>query len=57
LSTAALDGVEHDVHWLQGVPLTENERLFLVDRGFDALSERLASADAAYYDLERDSVV
>jgi hypothetical protein len=57
LSTAHVDGVEHDVHWLQGVPLTERERVFLVESGFDALSDRLEAADAPYFDLGRASVV
>jgi len=57
LSTVHLEGLEHDVHWLQGVPLTERERAFLVDSGFDALSGRLEAAAAPYYDLSRQSVV
>lgn len=57
LSTVQLEGLAHDVHWLQGVPLTENERAFLVDSGFDALSGRLEAAAAPYYDLFRQSVV
>jgi hypothetical protein len=57
LSTAHVDGVEHDVHWLQGVPLTESERTFLVDAGFDALSGLLEAAAVPYYDLSRHSVV
>jgi hypothetical protein len=57
LSTVHLDGLERDVHWLQGVPLTENERAFLLDAGFDALSGRLEAADAPYYDFFRQSVV
>jgi hypothetical protein len=57
LSTVHLEGVEHDVHWLQGVPLTEQERAFLSDSGFDALSARLEAADAPYYDVMRQSVV
>ena len=57
LSTVQLEGVECDVHWLQGVPLTESERAFLVDSGFDTLSERLEAADAPYYDIMRQSVV
>lgn len=56
LSTAALPGVDHDVHWLQGVPLTEPERVLLMNRGFDALSQRLEAAGATYYDLWRQSV-
>ncbi len=57
LSTVHLEGVGYDVHWLQGVPLTEQERAFLNDSGFDALSERLEAADAPYFDLMRQSVV
>jgi len=57
LSTVHLDGLEHDVHWLQGVPLTERERAFMVDSGFDALSDRLEAAAAPYHDLSRQSVV
>ena len=57
LSTVSLEGVEYDVHWLQGVPLTEQERAFLNESGFDALSERLEAADAPYYDVMRQSVV
>lgn len=57
LSTVTLEGVEFDLHWLHGVPITEQERLFLVANGFDALSARLEAADASYYDLYRESVV
>lgn len=57
LSSVQLEGLEDDVHWLQGVPLTESERAFLVDSGFDTLSERLEAADAPYYDIMRQSVV
>lgn len=57
LSSVQLESLEDDVHWLQGVPLTESERAFLVDSGFDTLSERLEAADAPYYDIMRQSVV
>lgn len=57
LSTVpALDGLDFDTHPLQGVPLSEAERDFLLENGVDALTERLESASAAHFDLNRESV-
>lgn len=57
LSTVSLEGVAGDIHWLQGVPLTDREVDFLKSEGYDALAARLESRDAPYYDLERLSTV
>lgn len=46
-----------DVHWLLGIAVSEDERRFLIDRGYDALEQRFADVDLDYWDLERDSVV
>lgn len=45
-----------DVHWLQGVPLHESERRFLVEHGLDALEDRWAAAGIEFYDVGRDPV-
>jgi hypothetical protein len=57
LSTVSLEGVAEDIHWLQGVPLTDGEADFLNREGYEALTARLESHDAPYYDLERQSTV
>lgn len=57
LSTAHVDGVAHDVHWLQAVPLSDREVECLRTEGYDALSAKLEAGDAAYYDLSRPSTV
>lgn len=56
LSTIRVDGMDENVHVLQGVPLTEPERALLHEHGFDALSSRLESAEAQHFDLYRESV-
>lgn len=53
LSTVRVDGISEDVHVLQGVPLADSERDFLGANGFDALEERLDSAQVAHYDFDR----
>ena len=57
LSTVTLDGIALDIHWLQGVPLTDREVDFLRSDGYDAMSARLESQDAEYFDLGRPSTV
>lgn len=53
LSTVGVDGLEHDCHVLQAVPLADSERNFLSVNGFEALEERLSSAGVAHYDFYR----
>lgn len=45
------------VHWLLAIPISEAERSFLVDRGYDVLEALLAEHEAEYFDLERESLV
>jgi hypothetical protein len=56
LGTVTVDGVDHDVHALQGVPLSDGEHDLLLRRGFDVLESRLASANVAHFDFHRASV-
>jgi len=44
-------------HWLLAVPISEVERLFLVDHGFDKFEKLLEDRDVRYFDLSRDSLV
>lgn len=46
-----------DVHWLLGVPISEQERLFLLEHGYDALERRFVDAGLDYWRLDRESVV
>lgn len=55
-STVKIDGGP-DVHWLLGVPISEEERRFLLDHGYEALEQRFVDADLDYWDLTRGSVV
>ena len=57
LGTVGLDGIAAEIHWLQGVPLSDREAHFLRDEGYDGLSARLESEDAQYFDLMRTSTV
>ncbi len=45
------------VHWLVAVPISERERQYLLESGYDALERKLAKASAEFIDLERGSVV
>lgn len=45
------------VHWLLAVPITEGERHFLEDQGYEALAEKLDAEQVNYLDLRRPSVV
>jgi antitoxin YqcF len=56
LGTVEVPDLSADVHVLQGVPITEAEREFVLREGFDALSDALVSADAEHFDLQRASV-
>jgi hypothetical protein len=44
-------------HWLLAVPISEEERRFLVAEGYDALEKRFADAELEYFNLERPSLV
>lgn len=55
-----LDAVEVDgtrVHWLMGVPVSEAERVWLDEHGFDAFVDLLDEKKVNYSDLQRPSVV
>ena len=56
LSTVQIDGLGA-VHWLMGVPISEDERGLLLERGFDTLDARLNEANVEYYDFWRPSSV
>jgi hypothetical protein len=55
-----LGGVEPEggpsVHWLHAVPISESERRFVLDHGFDALEDRFAEAEMEYWNLDRPSL-
>jgi hypothetical protein len=57
LGTVTLEGIAQDIHWLQGVPLSDREVDFLRVEGYDRLSARLEAEDAQYFDLTRSSTV
>jgi hypothetical protein len=44
-------------HWLLAVPISESERSFLLDRGFDAFEDRMEAQDVEYWRLNRASMV
>lgn len=41
------------VHWLLAVPISEGERQFLIERGYDELVQQFEQDDVEYFDLER----
>lgn len=45
-----------DVYWLQAVPIHEVERKHLLAHGLDALENRFADAEIAFYDVGREPV-
>ena len=45
------------VHWLLAVPISERERVFLVNHRFDALEQLFTERDVAYFDLSRPSLL
>jgi hypothetical protein len=57
LSGMRVDGLEVPLFPLQGVPITDAEYGLLRANGFDALEQALSAADAAYYDVDRPSVM
>ena len=46
-----------NVHWVLAVPISERERKFLLERGYDALGALFAEHELEYFDLERESLV
>jgi antitoxin YqcF len=44
------------VHWLLAVPISEGEREFLLDNGFDAFEAVFAEREVEYFNLERASI-
>jgi antitoxin YqcF len=57
LSTFTTADVDHPIHMLQAVPITDREYGFLRSDGFDALEQALLAAEIRHYDLERPSAV
>jgi hypothetical protein len=45
------------VHWLLAVPISEAERRFLVDRGYEHLEALMADRETEYFDLGRSSIL
>lgn len=45
------------VHWLLAVPISELERRFALEAGFDRLEDLFEKREVPYFDLDRDSVV
>ena len=43
------------VHWLLAIPISEAERRFLTDRGFDELEKLFIEREIDYFDLNRPS--
>lgn len=44
-------------HWLMGVPITESERAFLLEHGFDRLEQLFLDNQVAYFDVNRQGLV
>jgi hypothetical protein len=44
-------------HWLLGIPISESERQFLLDRGFDVFEALFEDRRVEYFDLSRKPVV
>jgi antitoxin YqcF len=57
LAQFVVEGVGVTVYGLQAVPITEAERTFLLREGFWEFEALLEAADAAHYDLDRESIV
>lgn len=45
------------VAWLQAIPISDAERVFASERGFEALSQRFQDHQIDVYDIHRQSVV
>ncbi|MDQ4131502.1 MAG: suppressor of fused domain protein [Actinomycetota bacterium] len=45
------------IHWLLAVPISESERRFLEDAGYDHLEREFADREIDYFDLSRPAVV
>ena len=43
--------------WLLGIPISETERRFLQDRGFDVFEAQMATMNVEYWRLDRPSIV
>ena len=54
---AAVDVEDRSIHWLLGVPISDDEREFLDGNGFDAFERLLAQEDTPYFDLDRPTIV
>jgi hypothetical protein len=48
---------ELSVHWLLAIPISEAERQFLLEHGYDKFEELFDTGHVPYFDLERPSVV
>jgi hypothetical protein len=56
LGSATIDD-DLTVQWLLAVPISESERLFLLEHGYDQLEAVFAENEIQYFDLERLPVV
>ena len=45
------------VHWLLAMPISEAERRFLLEHGYDKFQEMFEAHDVPYFDLERPSIL
>lgn len=45
------------VHWLMALPISDEERGFVAENGFNEFEKVLEDADVEYYDLGRRSLV
>jgi hypothetical protein len=50
-------GDELAVHWLLAVPISEAERTFLNEHGYNVFEALMADRQVEYFDLERPSIV
>lgn len=48
---------DRDVHWLLGIPISESERAFLHENGYDAVDDLFAEHGVPYYDIDREPLV
>jgi hypothetical protein len=46
-----------EVHWLLAVPISDSERQFLIDRGYDVFEALFSEHEVPYFDLDRAPIV
>jgi Suppressor of fused protein (SUFU) len=49
-------GMDLDVHWLLAIPISQGERRFLNEHGYDQLEALFVTHDLPYFDLDREPV-